>query len=128
MISTNNTSATYTNAVTGNTALASSSVIPAHVPASGIEPVSFFAFRRIPAIPGNQGQAILRSVNAPTSGAGMTTCKVLLMTSLEPTLKSASPEKAVMPAKAGIQKGSIKLDSRLRGNERKRLDHEEKGF
>jgi len=50
------------------------------------------------------------------------------MTSLEPTLKSASPEKAVMPAKAGIQKGSIKLDSRLRGNERKRLDHEEKGF
>jgi len=26
-----------------------------------------------------------------------------------------SPEKAVMPAKAGIQKGPEKLDSRLRG-------------
>jgi len=39
-----------------------------------------------------------------------------------------SPEKAVMPAKAGIQKGPEKLDSRLRGNGEKRPDNEETGF
>jgi hypothetical protein len=33
-----------------------------------------------------------------------------------------------MPAKAGIQKGPKKLDSRLRGNDDNRADHEKLGF
>jgi hypothetical protein len=33
-----------------------------------------------------------------------------------------------MPAKAGIQKGLKMLDSRLRGNDDNRADHEKVGF
>jgi hypothetical protein len=43
---------------------------------------------------------------------------------LEPISKSASRGNAVMLAKAGIQKGPKKLDSRLRGNDAKRPDDE----
>jgi hypothetical protein len=47
---------------------------------------------------------------------------------LEPVSKSVSPEKAVMPAKAGIHKAPEKLDSRLRGNDKKEPDDGETGF
>jgi len=48
--------------------------------------------------------------------------------SSEPISKSISPEKSLMPAKAGIQKSTKKMDSRRRGNNEKRPDEEEAGF
>jgi predicted transcriptional regulator len=46
----------------------------------------------------------------------------------EPISKCVSHNNSVMPAKAGIQKGPKKLDSRLRGNDDNRADHEKLGF